>query len=173
MFSTSRQIRADLQIFRVSQQIHDEAREIFLNENEFEYQESYMCYKCHKWVKAPRCGMKKVPRCSQNRRFLGVDAIKNTRSVKATFGDRNDMIADFIGLLAQNQHLRSLKLSFENMTDSLLIACQKALPQLEAVKVRDSVVFEFLGRRGRVRATRREREFGQYLGVLKENMMAK
>ncbi|KAE9988801.1 hypothetical protein EG328_007405 [Venturia inaequalis] len=164
-----RSIKADTQMFCVSQQIHDEAREVFLNNNVFEYQETYDSFR-----RGPTYGIYKIPRKFQVRSFEGSDAIKNARRIVANFGGRNDMIADFVNLLVQNQHLRSLDLSFDNMTASLLIVCQKALPQLEAIKVRDSVDFDFRPRYYRFRTKlQRERDFEAYLGVLKEKMLAK
>lgn len=165
-------IPAETDIFLVSQQIYDEAREIFLDENVFEYEESYDLT-----TRGPSYVTYKIPRKEQQRSIDGVDAIKNARNTRAMFGDRNDMIADFINLLVQNQRLRSLELRFHNMTVSLLIACQAVLPELEAVKVRDSVVFDFLPRcRTRLGAqiiTKREREFEMYLEVLEKKMLTK
>lgn len=179
-------IPAETQLFLVSQQIYDEAREIFLDENVFEYQETY------KYIKSgPSYGSYKIPRKEQQRSIDGIDALKNARKIRAMFGgqthlfvgqndmfdDQNDMIADFINLLVQNQSPRSLELRFHNITASFVIACQTVLPKLEAVKVRDSAVFDFQPRRktrlGAQTFTKREREFEEYLEVLEKKMLTK
>ncbi|TID26878.1 hypothetical protein E2P81_ATG01340 [Venturia nashicola] len=161
----SRQIRAETQIFRVNQQIYDEAREIFLAENVFEYRNVY-----NRFGLEPNCNATRTPRYEQERKLCALDAVKNARHVRAKFRDEKGIVADFINLLAQNQHLRSLELNFA-MRVPLVKIVREVLPKLEVVKVRDSVVFKFVPRLAQT--TRSKREFEEYLKVLKEKMLAK
>lgn len=118
----------DTQVLRVKNQIFKEARDILLEENVFQYPELNQSYSVDRVLK----------RASKLRATFSGDAFGHDRS-------RADVnIASFVriaNILLQNSNLRSLRLTFLDPNDRFLKACQKILPRLESIQVRDEVVF--------------------------------
>lgn len=163
--------RIDVAIIRVNKQVYSEACAIWLEENEFVYQEIYDTVEV-----GPRggCGLS-IRRRNQQRFIAGQDILEKASRIRATFG-RNDMISDFVEILVSNRNLTHLTISFHGMTNDVLMACKKAMPRLEKVQVRNEVFFDFRSRwiSGRSESyIKKERTFEDYLSTLKEKMLEK
>lgn len=172
-YNFTRKLRQiDVTIIRVNKQIYSEARDIWLKENEFEYQEIYDRFKVGR--RGGRGLL--IRRRDQQRSIGGLNVLKNASRIRAIFG-RNDMIVDFVEILVNNQNLTHLKINFRFMSMDVLMACKKALPRLEKVQVQDEVFFDFaptLKFRNRSEPYKKKQsDFESYLSALMEKMLEK
>jgi len=164
-------VSVDTEILRANHQIYAEARDIFLKENEFQYQEDWVREQHSRYMTYD------TPLYRQYRSILCPDTLKKAPKIRAEFGSEtisNNRIPRLAEVLIQNPNLTNLHLSFDQMTDSFLIKCEAALPLFENIKVRDQVVIEFRPRRrARAGMSKRAERVSQALKVLEKKMLAK
>lgn len=106
---------------RVNKQIHEEAYEILIKENEIVYEEDIVSYdligKGKRRVKRPLCEYE------YQIKFPGI--FKQAREIRADFSTwGNALIGDFVQLILQNPNLRSLHVAF----------CHPSVPTMKEIR---------------------------------------
>lgn len=163
-------LAVDTESLRSNHQISAEALDMFLKENEFEYEEDWIREQPQpsRWTED---GFNPTPRYKQKRTILCENTLKRAPKVRAKFYS-NDLFADFAQLMAQNPNLTSLQVSFKYLSDGLVKNLEVALPLLDNIKVRDQVVLDCVPTiRSRPGMSKRAQKVCKTLKDLEEKML--